>query len=177
MPASTAPTLHPRPRTRSASAYVRAGPTFLRPPAPGSVVGDDLLEHRHESGLVDRLALPNGDRPPGLVVVAGGDDALGIGDDPSVVEKDVDVILCGKQRADVAFEHEVGLNLALNGLLDRGIGGVDKVADPVTDPLLPPRQWIDVGVDTRVLHVAHDPSVSDAARFKAAGPRGGHLIA
>ena len=51
-------------------------------PAAGAVVGDYLPEHRCEGGFVDRLALANGDHARRLVVVARGDDALGVGDDP-----------------------------------------------------------------------------------------------
>jgi len=36
------------------------------------------------------------------------------------------------------LEHEVRLHPALDRLLDRGVCGVDEVAQPVADPLLPP---------------------------------------
>lgn len=41
-------------------------------PAPGAVVGDDVLEHRGEGDRVDRLAPPDGDGPGGRVVVPAG---------------------------------------------------------------------------------------------------------
>src|SRR5437763_6795986 len=111
-------------------------------PAAGPVVGDDLPEHRHERGLVDRLTLAKRDRARGLVVVAGSDDALRVRDDPTVVEEDVDVVLGREQRADVSVTHEVRLHPSLDRLLDRRIAGVDEVAHSVADLLLPRRQRV-----------------------------------
>ena len=76
-----------------------------------------------------------------------GDDAFWIGDDATVVHEDVHVILGREERADVALEHEVRLDRALDGLLDLGIGGVDQRANLETDLLLPIRQIVDVDVD------------------------------
>src|SRR5207237_954724 len=70
-------------------------------PAAGAVVGDDLPEQGGQRGPVDRLSPPEADGAGGLVVVAGGDDALGIGDDAAVVDEDVDVVLRRQQGADV----------------------------------------------------------------------------
>jgi hypothetical protein len=106
----------------------------------------------------------DGDRASGLVVVAGGDDGLAVRNDPTVVEEHVDMVGGREQRADIALTHEVGLHPALDGLLDRRIGAVDELADAVADPLLPPRQRVDVGVDARVLRVGHEPTVGDAMR-------------
>src|SRR5438876_8286708 len=72
----------------------------LAPAAP-AVVGDDLLEHRGQGAGVDAVALTERDGPGCLVLVAGRDDAFGVGREPPVVEKQVDVILCGEQRAHV----------------------------------------------------------------------------
>jgi hypothetical protein len=47
------------------------------------------------------------------------------------------VVLGREQRADVSVKHEVRLHPSLDGLLDRRIGGVDEVAHPVADVLLP----------------------------------------
>src|SRR5262249_39762295 len=58
-----------------------------------SVVGDDLLEHGVEGGNVDRLVPAYRDGTSGLVVMAAGDDAIRIGHDGAVVQKDVDLIL------------------------------------------------------------------------------------
>src|SRR5919106_5608813 len=43
-------------------------------PAAGAVVRDDLLEHGAEGGRVERLALADGHRSRGLVLVSPGDD-------------------------------------------------------------------------------------------------------
>jgi len=85
--------------------------------------------------------------PGGLVLVARGDDALGIGDDPAVVEEQADVILCGEQRTYVALEHEVRLDRPLDRLDDVRIGGVDQIAKLVAELALPVRQRVDVRVD------------------------------
>jgi hypothetical protein len=66
--------------------------TFEFAPAAGSVVGDDLFEHRGKGARVDHVALEVGDCPGGLIAVTGRDDALGVRDDRAVVEKEVDVI-------------------------------------------------------------------------------------
>jgi hypothetical protein len=69
--------------------------------------------------------------------MATGDDALGIGDDRSVVKEDVDVVLRAEQRADVAPEDEVRLHGALDRLLDLRVGLVHKVSELVANGLLP----------------------------------------
>ena len=66
-------------------------------PAAGPVVRDDLLEHGAEGARVGRLALPDGHRTRGLVVVPARDDPFGIGDDPAVVEENVDVVLAASR--------------------------------------------------------------------------------
>ena len=43
------------------------------------------------------------------------------------------MVLGGEQRADVAVQHEVGLDGPLDRLLDLGIGVVDEVPDPAAD--------------------------------------------
>ena len=105
--------------------------------------------------LVDALALANADRPRGLVVVTGGDDPLRIGDDRPVVQEHVDMVLGGEQRTDVAVEHEIRLDRALDGLLDGRVCRVHEVADPAADRLLPVGERVDVGVDPRILDVRH----------------------
>ncbi len=61
--------------------------------------------------------------------MTAGDDCLGVGNDATVVQEDIDVILGRQQGADVALQHEVRLAGALDGLGDVGIGGVDDIAD------------------------------------------------
>lgn len=51
------------------------------------VIGDDMGEHRAQGAGVERLAFPNGDGSGGLVLMSGGDDPFGIGDDPAIIEK------------------------------------------------------------------------------------------
>ena len=108
-------------------------------PAAGAVVGDDLAEHRQQGTLVDRLVATHGDRPPCLVPVTAGDDAFRVRHDAAVVQEDVDVVLRGEQRADVAVEHEVRLDRPLDRLLDRGVRLMDEIAHPLADLLLPVR--------------------------------------
>src|ERR1700690_3555375 len=56
------------------------------------------------------------------------------------------MVLCGEERADVALEDEVGPVATLDGLDDRGVGGVHQFADVTADRGLPIRQAVDVGV-------------------------------
>src|SRR5262245_6794683 len=93
--------------SQNSSASRRGGSTggFHLPPAAGAVVGDDCLERSGERRLVDGLALAYGHGSSGLVVVAAGDNALGVRHDPAVVEKDVNVVLGREQGADVALQH------------------------------------------------------------------------
>src|SRR5918999_734951 len=102
-------------------------------PAAGPVVRDDLLEHGAESARVERLALTDGHRSRGLVVVSARDDPFGIGDDPAVVEEHVDMVLGRQEGADVAFQHEVWLDGALDGLHDLRVRGVDQLANLPAD--------------------------------------------
>src|SRR5262249_60210731 len=98
--------------------------------------GDDGAERGGGRGRVDALAPGGRHRPGGGVVVAAGDDPFGIGDDGTVVEENVHVVLRGQQRAYVARQHEVRLPGPLDGLGDLVICGVDKVADLPADGLL-----------------------------------------
>src|SRR5215510_2656828 len=110
----------------------------LQPPPPtASVVADDLLEHRRQSRSVDRLAFVDSHGARRLVGVASSDDSFRIRHNASVVEKDVDVILGREKRANVAVEHEVRLDTALDRLGDRRIGSVDELTNATTDRLLP----------------------------------------
>ena len=140
-------------------------------PAAGPVVRDDLLEHRQEGTLVDRIALAEGDGASRLVVVAGGDDALGVGHDGPVVEEDVDVVLGGEERADVAIEDEVGLDAALDRLLDSRVRRMDEIPDLAEDLPLPRGQVVEVGVDPR------DPSrtASGHAPVRGSWARSAHV--
>src|SRR5207237_10414232 len=88
---------------------------FQLAPAAGAVVGDDLLEHGGEGGRIERFALTHGDGAGSLIVVPGGDDALGIGHDRAVVHKDVDVVLRRQQGAKVAMQHELRTVSAVYG--------------------------------------------------------------
>src|SRR3954453_19715247 len=67
-----------------------------------------------------------------------------------VVQEQVDVVLRGQERADVAVQHEVGLHRPLDGLLDLGVSGPHNLAQLATDPLLPVRQPVYVRIDSRV---------------------------
>ncbi len=82
-------------------------------PAPGAVVGDDLLEHRSQGECVDRFTLADGHRTGGFVVVPAGDDSVRIGDERAVVEKDVDVVLGRQQRADMPSSMKYGRSVYL----------------------------------------------------------------
>src|SRR6266446_859898 len=115
-------------RAATPSSSGTAGFALALEPAPAarSVVGDDLLEHGGERGRVDGFALAEGHRAGGLVVVAGRDDPVGIGDEAAVVEEHVDMVLGGEQRADVALQHEIRLAGALDGLCYLGVGAVDQ---------------------------------------------------
>ena len=97
------------------------------PPAAGAVVGDDRPEDGREGSSVDGFALPDRDHPPGLVAVAAGDDALGVGRQATVVQEDRDVILRREQRCDVAVEDEVGLDGPLDRFDDFGVGAMDEI--------------------------------------------------
>src|SRR5829696_10169684 len=102
-----------------------------------------------------------------------GDDPLGVGNDPAVVQEDVDMILRREQRADVPFTHEVGPHFALDRLLDPRIGGVNEVTHPVANLLLPGGQGTDIRVDARVLRVAHCQAttiVAIATSFRSQSP-------
>jgi hypothetical protein len=61
------------------------------------------------------------------------------------------VILGGEQSADVALEHEVRLNPALDRLLHLRVPGMDEIAHLAADRLLPIEKRVDVGIDARVL--------------------------
>src|SRR6266700_2625211 len=113
-------------------------------PSAGAVVGDDLFEHGGQGGGVERFPLTKGDGSGGLVVVAGGDDAFGVGHDRAVVEEQVDVVLGGEQRADVSLEYEVGLHGALDRLGQLRVGSVDQVAQTLAKLPLPWWQRVDV---------------------------------
>ena len=56
-------------------------------PAAGAIVGNNLLEHGLERGFVELFTLPDAHCPGGFVVVAGGDNTFGIGDNGAIVEK------------------------------------------------------------------------------------------
>src|SRR3954452_23399207 len=146
--ASTPSTAHaPKTARNSKASRLTAPPALLQlAPAAGAVVGDDLAEHGLEGRRVDRLALPDRHGAGRLVVVAAGDDPLGVGDDPAVVEEHVDVVLGRQQGADVALQHEVRLDGPLDGLDDLRAGGSAELANLAADGLLPLGQGVDVGV-------------------------------
>src|SRR6266568_2320189 len=74
------------PRRRGVARQYRESASGLQlAPATGAVVGDDLPEHGGEGRRVDDLALADGHGAGSLVVVAAGDDPLGVGDDGAVV--------------------------------------------------------------------------------------------
>src|SRR5437868_1751755 len=123
---------------------------FQLAPAAGTVVRDDLSEHRDQGALLDLLASAVGDRSCRLVGLTGGDDAVRIGDDAAVVEEEVDVILGGEQRADVALEDEVRLHAAFDRLDDFRVGAVDQIAELLAELLLPVGQPRDIAIDSRI---------------------------
>src|SRR5207248_9619900 len=125
-------------------------------PAAGAVVGDDLLEHGGEGGRIERFALTHGDGAGSLIVVPGGDDALGIGHDRAVVHKDVDVVLRRQQGANVAVQHEVRTVSAFDGLGDLWVGCVDQLAHLAANGLLPGGQAGDIGVNAWIGYIGHD---------------------
>ena len=65
------------------------------------------------------------------------------------------MILRGQQRADVSVEDEVGLPRSLDRLGHVWIGGVHELSHVATDLLLPVRQSVDVGIDSRIGFVLH----------------------
>src|SRR5215216_629906 len=144
-----------RPSSRLYSAFA-----LLLVPTVGAVVGDDVAEHGGEGGRVDRLPFADGHGAGELVLVAAGDDPVGVGGDvAAVVEEDVDVVCGREQGADVALQDEVGLAGALDGLGHLGVGGMDQLADLAADGLLPVGQGVDIGVDARVGGPGHGRSI------------------
>ena len=139
-------------------ALLRTGALLYLAPAAGPVVCDDLPEHRGECRRVDRFPLPDGHGAGGLVVVSGGDDALGIGHDGAVIKEDVDMVFRGQQGADVALEHEIGPVRALDGFGNLRVCRVDQVTNLAADRLLPVRQARDVLVHPRIGAVCHGAS-------------------
>jgi hypothetical protein len=107
--------------------------------AAGTVVPNNLLEHRGEGARVDRFVLANRHGAGGLIVVPGGNDSLRIGDDGAIVEKDIDVIPRRLQGADIALQHKVRTVGALDGFAHVLVGGMDQLADLAADGLLPVR--------------------------------------
>jgi hypothetical protein len=81
--------------------YRRSASALQLAPAAGPVVGDDLPEHRDESGRVDALSVAYGYSAGGLVVVTARNDPVGVWDNAAVVKEYVDVIFRRQQRADV----------------------------------------------------------------------------
>ena len=133
-------------------------------PTAGTIVGDDVSQQCGEGGSIDRLALAVGHRAGRLVVVAGGDDALRVRRDAAVIHEDVDVVLRGEQRADIAIEVEMGLDGVLDLLEHIGIGRVEELADLLADLSLPLGQRIDVVVDARIDHIRHVSIYADVER-------------
>lgn len=153
--------LTPRERTRLRSTLFAAALSrplsrfglwllFDLSPAAGSVVRADLAQHGGEWSAGDGAVAVEGDRAGGLVVVAAGDDVVGVGHDGAVVEEQVDVVLAGQQCAHVTVEHEVGLHRAFDRLLDVGFGGVNQVAQLAAQIASPIRQSVEVVVDAGV---------------------------
>jgi hypothetical protein len=83
-------------------------------------------------------------------LVTGGDDPFEIRHDPTVVEKQIDVVLRGEERARVPLQHEVGPHGPLDRLHQFRVGGVDHTAKPAADRPLPVGERVDVVVDTGV---------------------------
>ena len=72
----------------------------------------------------------------GGVPVSVVDEAVGVRN-CRVVEEEIDVIRGGQQRADVAFEDEVGLHGAFDRIFDLCVCSPDEVSQITADLLLP----------------------------------------
>jgi hypothetical protein len=81
---------------------------FHLAPTPSAIVRDDVLDDRRERSPIDGVASADRDRARGLIAMAAGDDAQGIRHYATVVQKDVDVVLGGEERADVACKTKYG---------------------------------------------------------------------
>ena len=73
------------------------------------------------SSLMDRHG------PGGAVVVTTGDDPVRVGNDPAVVEEDVDVVFRGEERTNVALQDEVRTVTAFDRLFDFGIDTMGEI--------------------------------------------------
>src|SRR4051794_11885363 len=94
-------------------------------PAAVAVVVGDMAQHLRQRLPRDGAVPVERDGSRGLVVVPSGDEVMRVGHDGAIVEKQVDVVLGGEQRAHVALQHEVGLNAPLDRLLYVGVRRVD----------------------------------------------------
>jgi len=108
------------------------------PPAASTVVGDDATEKGKDRWRIDVIVAVDLDRSGRGVAVSLVDHALGVGNG-RIVDEDVHMILRTEQGADVAVEHEVRLDGALDRLFDGRVCLVHEVADFLTDRLLPLR--------------------------------------
>ena len=97
----------------------------------------------------------NRNRPRGFVIVPASDNAFGVEDNCTVVEKDVDVVLGSKQGADIALQYKVGLACALDGFGNVGVGGVNEFADLFADCLLPIGERVNVIIHAWVYSIIH----------------------
>lgn len=93
------------------------------------------------------------------------DEALRIGGD-GVVDEHVDMVLGSEQRADVAFQREVGLSGPLDGLFHLRVGCVHQASNLTADDLLPVGKGSDVVVDARIGPVrAHPGTIATGSTF------------
>src|SRR5260221_6533567 len=127
----------------------RLSAAFDLTPASGVVVGDNGLEEGQERPLVEGFTLAHLNRACGQVALPLIDDALGIRCD-GVVDKDVDMVPGGEQRANVAIQREVWPVGALDSLGEVRVGGMHQIPHAAANVLLPVGERIDIVVDTGI---------------------------
>jgi hypothetical protein len=89
-------------------------------------------------------------------LVTGGDDPFGIRHDPTVVEKQIDVVLRGEERARVPLQHEVGPHGPLDRLHQFRVGGVDHTAEPAAEVIAARAGGRSGGLAADVLVLRHE---------------------
>jgi len=142
------------------------------PPASGSVVGDDPLEHGRKGANGNPLTPLDGDSTGSLVFMSASNDALWVGHDRAVVQEDIHPVLGRQQRADIAPERKIWLARPLDRLHQLYVCSVSQFADLAADGFLPRRQRIDVAVDARISVVSRHRCIAArrGATVRQCGP-------